>query len=135
VGLPKVNRLKHWKDFRKVYQQGTRYSSPHLTLLALPDSRSQKQIEALEALELVKTRIGISIGQKVSKKAVIRNRIKRQIRAICSRLLPEIESGWQVIIVVRPSALECKYEHFLRELKQLLVKANIINGHKRRYVL
>jgi ribonuclease P protein component len=131
VGLPKVNRLKHWKDFRKVYQQGTRYSSPHLTLLALPDKRSLLQ----EALELKETRIGISIGQKVSKKAVVRNRIKRQIRAICSGFLPEIAPGWQVIIVVRPSALECKYEHFLRELKQLLVKANIINGHKRRYVL
>jgi ribonuclease P protein component len=66
---------------------------------------------------------------KVSKKAVIRNRLKRQIRAVIRELLAEIQPGWRVIVVVRPNAVGCNYEHFLRELKQLLVKANIIHGH------
>jgi ribonuclease P protein component len=81
------------------------------------------------------TRFGISISQKVSKKAVIRNRIKRQIRSAIRELLPHLSPGWKVVIVVRPSAVECKYEHFLRELKQLLVKAKIVNGHSREYIL
>lgn len=80
---------------------------------------------------VIPTRIGISISQKVSKKAVVRNRIKRQIRAVILELLPLISPGWKVIVGVRPTALECKYEHFLRELKQLLVKVKIINGHSR----
>jgi ribonuclease P protein component len=126
VGLHRDNRLKHWKDFEKVYRQGTRYGSPHLTLVALSEVKGDRSL---------KTQIGISIGKKVSKKAVIRNRIKRQIRSALRELLPHISPGWKAIVVVRPTALECKYEHFLRELKQLLIKADIINGHKREYVL
>jgi ribonuclease P protein component len=129
VGLPKANRLKHRKDFQTVYQKGMRYNSPHLTLLAFAQTEFSSQLPS------VATRIGISISQKVSKKAVIRNRIKRQIRAIFIDLLPFLSPGWKLIVVVRPTALECNYEHFLRELKQLLVKAKIINGHKREYIL
>ena len=83
----------------------------------------------------IPTRIGISIGKKVSKKAVIRNRIKRQIRAALRKLLPYISPGWQIVVVVKPEATECQYEHFLRELKQLLVKAEVINGHSREHLL
>jgi ribonuclease P protein component len=129
VGLPKTNRLKHWKDFQTLYRQGTRYSSPHLVLLVLSEKKE------VNSLVPIATRIGISISQKVSKKAVIRNRLKRQIKAAFRELLPYLSPGWKLVVVVRPSALECKYEHFLRELKQLLVKANIINGYKREYVL
>ncbi|AFY76660.1 MAG: ribonuclease P protein component [Hydrococcus sp. C42_A2020_068] len=129
MGLPKAHRLKHWKDFQKIYQQGTRYSSPHLSLLALSETKPDNSLRAAA------TRIGISVSQKVSKKAVIRNRIKRQIQAALIELLPDLSPGWKVVVAVRPKALECKYEHFLRELKQLLVEADIINGHKREYVL
>jgi ribonuclease P protein component len=129
VGLPKAHRLKHWKDFQTIYQQGTRYSSPHLILLALSESKRDNSLRSATTL------IGISVSQKVSKKAVVRNRIKRQIRAALRELLPELSPGWKVVVAVRPKALECKYEHFLRELKQLLVKADIINGHKREYIL
>ena len=73
------------------------------------------------------TRLGISISQKVSKRAVIRNRIKRQIKAIFRALLPQVASGWQLVIVVKPSATQCSYEQFLQELKQLLHRAEIIN--------
>jgi ribonuclease P protein component len=77
----------------------------------------------------VATRLGISISQKVSKKAVVRNRLKRQIRAAFWELLPRMAPGWKVVVVVRPEATECKYEHFLRELEQLFKKAEIINGY------
>lgn len=124
MGLPKANRLKHRRDFQAVYQQGIRRSSSHLTLRALselaPGERAQTSSHA---------RIGISISQKVSKKAVIRNRIKRQIRAAFRELLPVIAPGWKIVIVVRPGATECEYRHFLGELKQLLTKAKIINGY------
>jgi ribonuclease P protein component len=139
VGLPQAHRLKNRKDFQSVYQQGVRYSSPHLILRALPPSGGSVSLnnnvrESSPSL-VSATRFGISISQKVSKKAVIRNRIKRQIRSAIRELLPHLSPGWKVVIVVRPSAVECKYEHFLRELKQLLVKAKIVNGHSREYIL
>jgi ribonuclease P protein component len=123
VGLPKANRLRNRRDFQSVYQRGIRRSSPNLVLRALLEP------EPKENCPVSLTRFGISISQKVSKKAVVRNRIKRQIKSAIRELLPQIEGGWKIAIVVRGSAIECKYEHFLRELKQLLKNTKIINGH------
>lgn len=134
MALPKSNRLKHWRDFQKVYQKGIRRSGRYLTLRGLPQQAkavNESTQETLQSLDEGKhsTRIGISISQKVSKKAVIRNRIKRQIRAILRKLLPRISPNWQLVVVVRPGAQECEYAQFLRELEQLLVEAEVLNGH------
>jgi ribonuclease P protein component len=75
------------------------------------------------------TQIGISISQRVSKQAVVRNRIKRQLRAILRQLLPYMAPGWRLIVVVKPGAAQCGYEQFLQELKQLLINAEVINGY------
>lgn len=64
----------------------------------------------------------------MSKRAVVRNRIKRQIRAALRVLLPRISPAWQLVVVVRPAAQECDYGQFLRELEQLLTEAEILNG-------
>ncbi len=81
------------------------------------------------------TQFGISVSQKVSKKAVTRNRLKRQIKGVIRLFLPTIQPGFQVVIVVKRNTSECKYEHFLRELEELLIKAEIIYGYKREHIL
>ncbi len=124
MGLPKAYRLKNRQDYRAVYEQGIRRYSPHLTLIALLTTPKQ-----LGAVSTTATMFGISISKKVSKKAVVRNRIKRQIKGVVRSKLKAIAPGWKVVIVVKPQAIECKYEHFLRELEELLKQAKIINGH------
>ncbi|NJO21213.1 MAG: ribonuclease P protein component, partial [Spirulinaceae cyanobacterium RM2_2_10] len=74
-------------------------------------------------------RIGIAISRKVSKKAVIRNRLKRRLRAALHEFLPRLRAGAQLVFNVRASAIECEYEHFLRELRQLLTQAEVLDGH------
>lgn len=136
MGLPQANRLKHWRDFQAVYQRGKRYSGTYLTLRTLPDNPHTEgriiphtETERATELSLMPTRIGISIGKKVSKKAVVRNRIKRQIRAALRELLPQISGGWKVAIAVKRTATKCEYEHFLRELEQLLTRAEVLHGN------
>jgi ribonuclease P protein component len=73
--------------------------------------------------------MGISISQKVSKRAVVRNRIKRQIRAAWHQFLPLISPGWDVVIIVKPMTDQCNYAEILQELKQLLVEAEVLNGY------
>ncbi|MBE9045290.1 ribonuclease P protein component [Pleurocapsales cyanobacterium LEGE 10410] len=123
MGLPKAHRLKNWREYRAVYEQGIRRYSPHLTLIALACE------EQINAVSTPKTKFGISISKKVSKKAVVRNLIKRQLKGVIRTKLPEISPGWKIVIVVKPQAIECKYERFLRELEQLLKQAKIINGY------
>lgn len=78
--------------------------------------------------EVLPIQVGISISKKVSKRAVVRNRIKRQLKAIVRPLLPRLESGLRMVILVRSEALTYEYGQFLQELEQLLVKAEVLNG-------
>jgi len=122
VGLPKAHRLKNRQDYRAVYRRGIRRYSPYITLIAL--------LEEQDVLGTARpTMFGISISKKVSKKAVVRNRIKRQIKGAIRANLKLIVPGWKIVIVVKPKAIECKYEHFLRELEELLKQTKIINGY------
>ena len=123
MSLPKTHRLRRRQDFQKVYQYGKRHQQPHLTL------RSLQYLPSITAENLPATRFGVSVSKTVSKKAVTRNLLKRQVKAALRRLLPQITSGWSVVIGVRPSAQGCEYLEILRELEELLVAAGIIDGH------
>jgi ribonuclease P protein component len=123
VSLPKPHRLSRRQDFQKVYQYGKRHQQVHLTL------RNLRHLPNSTTENLPATRFGISVSKTVSKKAVIRNLLKRQVKAALRQMLPQITSGWLVVIGVRPSAQGCEYVEILRELEQLLASAGIIDGH------
>jgi ribonuclease P protein component len=117
--LPIQNRLLHRRDFSVVYQCGIRRNAAALGLRAYLRHRNTA----------LPSRVGFSISQKVSKHAVVRNRIKRQLRAAFRQLLPSLRDGWDLIIVVRSEALQCDYPKFLQQLEQLLAQAEILNGN------
>lgn len=133
MALPKANRLKRQQDFNSVYQRGFRRRAKHLTLRALRrnSSRFSSVTDTPRSASGLahSTRIGISISQKVSKRAVIRNRIKRQIRAALRQLLPRVKPDWNLVVVVHPQAVQCDYFQFLQELEQLLIDAEVLDGH------
>ncbi|MEM6753143.1 MAG: ribonuclease P protein component [Cyanobacteria bacterium P01_C01_bin.38] len=139
MALPSSNRLKSRHDFRAVFREGFRCHGCYMTLRALQppnerlpssDTPDENQPEK-PAKSLKSVRIGISISTKVSKKAVVRNRLKRQISAVLYELLPKLAPEWRLVVVVKPTAVqqECGSKQFLQELEQLLVKAEVINGH------
>lgn len=138
--LPKAHRLKQRQDFSKVYRKGTRQNGRYFTLRAW-----QKPLLMKEFADPVTipgnsqppppTQIGISISTKVSKLAVVRNRIRRQLWAAFRCLLPEIAPGWQLVVIVHPPATQCDYQKFLRELKKLLAEAEVLHGHSGRGLL
>ena len=128
--LPKANRLRRNKDFSKVYQKGLRQKGPDLVLRALFHRPKNSETDKAEGAKTAPpTRVGISIGKKVSKHAVVRNRLKRQIRAAIRALLPKIKQGWDLAIVVKRTAPRCNYHQILQQLEQLLAKAEVLDGH------
>lgn len=110
-----------------MYQQGIRRKAKHMTLRALQHSTRDRGLAG--ALRSSPARVGVSISQKVSKRAVVRNRIKRQIHAGLRSFLPGIQPGWDLVFVIHPQAVECDYLEFLRELEQLLVDAEVFDEH------
>lgn len=139
MALPKANRLKSRKDFQAVFREGIRRHGSYLTLRALKplyptkpslDTVSQTT-SAADSAHIASTRIGISISTKVSKRAVVRNRIKRQITAALYNLLPKLSPGWRLVFIVKPIAAEskCVSPQFLQELEQLLAQAEVFDGN------
>ncbi|WGV24001.1 ribonuclease P protein component [Halotia branconii] len=136
MALPKANRLKSRKDFQAVFREGIRRHSSYFTLRALRPSQTIESSLSTAVLptdphQLASTQIGITISTKVSKRAVIRNRIKRQIAAAFQQLLPKLSPGWRLVVVVKPTAAEskCVSQQFLQELEQLLAQTEVFNGH------
>ena len=119
MALPKLLRLHRPQAFAKVHQQGRRCRSQHLNVGAL----------AIKSLgEPTPSCFGITVSKKVSKHAVVRNRLKRQVSAAIQQLLPQMKANFWVVVVVRPSGVDCTYHQFLQELRQLLTELEVIHG-------
>ncbi|NJM65507.1 MAG: ribonuclease P protein component [Acaryochloris sp. RU_4_1] len=120
--LSKPHRLTCSQDFVTVYRLGKRCSCSALVLRAY-------QHRPVSPADPHPTRIGFSISHKVSKQAVVRNRIKRQLRVVCYQLLPNLQPGWDVVVVVRSAAVRCDYWQFLQQLRKLFAEVEILNGY------
>ena len=107
--MKKIYSLKKNKDFQNIIKSKQSVGCSTLVIYYLKN-------------ELNYTRVGISSGKKVGN-AVIRNRIKRQVRALLDSLI-NYEKSMDLIVIVRNKFLEQDYENNLKDLKYLLDKIN-----------
>lgn len=75
-------------------------------------------------------RYGISVGKKVGN-AVVRNRLKRQIRAILSEYQKNYSFSQDCIIIVRKSCLDASFKQINCHLVQLLDKIKEKNNEEK----
>jgi ribonuclease P protein component len=61
-------------------------------------------------------RIGISVGKKLGN-AVMRNKVKRQLRAMIDEVF-DFNQDYDAILIVRPSFVNESYEQNLKDLKK-----------------
>jgi ribonuclease P protein component len=74
-------------------------------------------------------RYAISVGKKLGK-AVVRNRIKRQITAILDEINIDSCNNVDVFIIARVKVLELDYNSMLKQLRYLFKKHKLIKGDK-----
>ena len=89
--LPRENRLKKEEDFKKVFKKGRGFTNDLFVLKVIKNN-----------LDI--SRFAFVISKKISKKATIRNRIKRRLDNVIRVDLPKIKKGWDGIIIVLPGA-------------------------------
>lgn len=95
--LPQTNRLRKEKDVERVFKTGKSVFDPVCGFKFLPNG-------------LPVSRFAIMVGTKVSKSAVKRNRLRRQIREIIRLNLSKIKIGLDFAFIVRPEAKEVDYK-------------------------
>ena len=93
--MERRHRLSRSRDFDAVYRQGRSVSTRSLTLhwFARDDDADGT------------ARVGLAIPRAVGS-AVVRNRLKRQLRAVWSELADEAPRGCDYVLVARPGLAE-----------------------------
>ena len=141
--LKKENRLQKDKDFSKVFKGSRPIYAENLVLrFAIRKTPTKLRIErnyeitnksnrisqqsSKQAMKqssnetMISSRFGFVISNKISKLATRRNALKRQLRMIVEKSLPNIKPGYDVVMIVK--------RDFSYPYKQKVIEAQVING-------
>jgi len=111
--LPQANRLRKEKDINKVFKTGRSVFDPVCGFKFLPNGLSV-------------SRFAFMVGTKISKSAVKRNRLRRQIREIIHLNLKNIKPGLDFTFIVRPEAKEADYRVLEKVILSGLKRARLM---------
>ncbi|MFH1036746.1 MAG: ribonuclease P protein component [Patescibacteria group bacterium] len=108
----KVKRLKKEKDFERIARNGRGIKKDFLILKVMKNN-------------LDYSRIAVSVSKKVSKKATVRNKIKRRIISVAEFILRGAEEGWDILLSALPGLEKKSFSEIKIMLKEVFLKAGI----------
>jgi len=97
------------RDFERAFSVGKTIGGSLLRVRYLPSTRTR-------------SRFAVVVSAKVSKRAVVRNRIRRRIWAVIAASDFLIPSGLDIIIISSPEAAKAEYPAIKQEVGYLLTK-------------
>jgi len=109
--FPKSARLLRSTDFRRVYDQGSRFSCSLFAAFCLRGDGAGGP------------RIGFTVPRALGK-AVVRNRIKRRVREAVRLRLDRLNSSWSIVINPRSKSLDAPAAELAREVERLFQRCN-----------
>lgn len=109
--LPKENRLRLSRDFKKVYNRGRSYVHPSMVLYVLRTNGTD-------------LRIGFSVSKKLGV-AVVRNRIKRRLREASRSIIAELDGGADIVVVGRSGIKTAELDEMLSVMRELSARAKL----------
>lgn len=113
--LQSSHRLRRPADIKQVRQAGNSWRHPLVILLARSNS-------------LDVSRFAFVASRHVGK-AVKRNRAKRLLRESVRVHLPEIQPGWDLVLIARPLLPQAAYGEVETAVTQLLQRAKLLVEH------
>ncbi len=128
--LPAENRLAKVRDFNLIMKLGRWVNGTFLDIKVVELAKNKNYFPAKEdpiAFEK-QLKIAFTVGLKVSKKAVERNRLKRQVREVVRLLLKEgkLKSGFYLLFVARPAIKDKDFAEVSKETNLLLERARLV---------
>lgn len=91
--------------FQRLYRKGTRSAMPTLALYSRKNGRPYN-------------RLGLTTGAKLGH-AVVRNKLRRRLRAIYRLHEAELKPGFDIVVVCRAGAVTASYQRLERDFLRL----------------
>jgi ribonuclease P protein component len=114
--LPKYNRLQKEREFQRVFKNSRSFSMRNLSIRTAKNTTREGKI-----------RFGFVISNKIDKRAVRRNALKRQLREIARTLIFELNPGYDIVVVVqRDFDFPYKQEEIKKQFLEGIRKAGIL---------
>lgn len=113
--LSRLNRLAKNKDFERVWQKGRSFFIKEIGIKFLGNNFKY-------------SRFGIIVSNKVMKKAVLRNKIKRRIREIIRLRISFIKMGVDCVILAREGIGGLSYKELEERVEFILRKVNLLKS-------
>ena len=125
-GVARAGRLLKHSDFERVYKQGRRHFSPHMTVFYLRQAEGALPTTILSKGDLPDlpkriARVGFTVG-RVLGGAVQRNRIKRRLREAVRLQRSVLQGAGAVDVVINPkkSVLTVEFSVVFEEVGRAL---------------
>jgi ribonuclease P protein component len=115
-----AGRLRTAAEFQQVYKTGRPHYGPSFTVRVAAADRAAAAVAAEPSA------FGFVVSAKVSKSAVVRNRIRRRAREFVRRNAAELVPGRAVAVIAKPGAAALSPAETVRELSSLFKQATLI---------
>jgi len=124
--LPKSMRLKGHRCFDFIYKEGIRFYSSSM-VLRVSKANTKLQSKGIDSEFRPCIKCAISISNKVSKKSVVRNKLRRLFHHHLSFKFSTIRFDKEVwaFISLKPSCMQNSTSNLLKECDKLLTKAGL----------
>ena len=123
--LQEKNRLKKKRDIEIVLENGKFLGGALVTMKywKIVPEKYPKRGYTVDDLK-----IGFVVGLKVSKKAVIRNRLKRQMREVIRLYVKEntIPLGFMILLFAKKEMIDQSYDLIAKDIEVLLQRARLL---------
>lgn len=115
MSLSKPHRIRKEKEFKNVFLKGKTSRGDFLNIKIVENNTDI-------------SRFGFVVSVKISKKSVLRNKIKRRLRE-CARLnLVKIKPGFDIVIIaIKKDIINQSFDDICEETITLLKKSKIFN--------
>lgn len=109
--LPSKNRIRKKKDIEKIFKRGKSLKGDFLILKTVKNN-------------LDTCRFGFIVSQKISRKANVRNRVKRRLREIIRLKMKSLKFGTDNLFIALPGIEKKEFGQIKEAIEKLLWKLN-----------
>ena len=114
-----THRISKGVDFKRLFARGNRVHLPALSLVFARHGNGSSC-----------TRYAVIVGLAVTKRATIRNLLRRRLSEYLRRILPTIALGYDCAFIVRPPASIARRSALCEAATILLRRAGLLPPHQ-----